>query len=105
VQTLPQLLPSAEIGTAQQELPVAQEQELVYCLVAVEEYGNEYVDSVFVTEKQALLHKAVLEAEQQLSIAKWLEQTGGCSCNEEGCTYEQDAQKYSWFVRAAKLIR
>lgn len=77
------------------------EQELVYCLIAVEEAGYEYVEGVFVTEERAQLRMAVLKAEQDLRNAKWREKHG----DHEGSEYHSALDDTFWCIRASKLIR
>jgi hypothetical protein len=83
--------------------PKAVEQELVYCLIAVEEYGYEYVEAVFVTQDRATAHKAVLEAEQNLRNAKRYEQLQAALPSAYEDMYQPE--ETCWYVRASKLIR
>lgn len=85
--------------------PKAVEQELVYCLIAVEEQGYEYVEAVFVTEERAQLRMAVLKAEQDLRNAQWREKHGDCECGDPRCLYPSGLDDTFWCIRASKLIR
>jgi hypothetical protein len=79
--------------------------EFVYCLIAMDEHGQEYVEGVFLNEERANLRKAVLAAEEALREAKWRESNGICTCGDKDCTYLMDYEQTVWFVRTARLHR
>jgi hypothetical protein len=112
------VLPPAEMGTAPMEKsmidlttiqqeglldPKAVEQEIIYCLMAVEPYGYEHVEAVFVSEDRAQARKAVLEARQSLGNAQRYEELQASLPSAYEDMYEPD--ETCWYIRASKLIR
>jgi hypothetical protein len=83
--------------------PKAVEQELVYCLIAVDDYGYEHVEAVFVSEDRAQARKAVLEARQSLHNAQRYEEFQASFPSAYEDMYEPD--QTCWYIRASKLIR
>jgi hypothetical protein len=107
VRTLAQLLPSAEMGTAQQEIPVAAEtlqhegllnEDTIYVIMR-DDYGHTTVEGCYVSERKARLRLAVLHAERELVLAKAREEYP-----EDILDHNDFGSTCHWLV-AEKLIR
>ena len=95
VQTHRQHLPPAEIGTAQQEIPVDQVYVLTGSVICDYDQGDTWVEGVYADEESAYRYRAILETEQLqrgIDLLKSDPKTNITVNNR-------------WSVRAHKLIR
>ena len=95
MQTHRQHLPPAEIGTAQQEIPVDQVYVLTGSVICDYDQGDTWVEGVYADEESAYRYRAILETEQLqrgIDLLKSDPKTNITVNNR-------------WSVRAHKLIR
>jgi len=90
-----QLLPPAEIGTAQQEIPVDQVYVLMGSVICDYDQGETWVQSVYADEESAYRYRAILETEQ-------LQRGIDLIKSDPKANITIDRQ---WSVRPHKLIR
>ena len=95
MQTPPQLLPPAEIGTAQQEIPVDQVYVLIGSVITDYDQEDTWVQGVYADKESAYRYRAILETEQLQRTIDLLK-----SDAHANITVNQ-----RWFVRSHKLIR
>jgi len=89
------VLPPAEIGTAQQEIPVDQVYVLMCSVICDYDQGDTWVQGVYADEESAYRYRAILETEQLqrgIDLLK-LDPKTNITINNR------------WSVRAHKLIR
>ena len=95
MQTLVQHLPPAEIGTAQQEIPVDQVYVLMGSVICDYDQGDTWVQSVYADEESAYRYRAILETEQLQRAIDLLKSDAHANITVNN----------RWSVRAHKLIR
>ena len=95
MQTLAQLLPPAEIGTAQQEIPVDQVYVLTGSVIYDYDRGDTWVQGVYADEESAYRYRAILETEQLQRGIDLLKSDPKANITVNN----------TWSVRAHKLIR
>ena len=95
MQTLAQLLPPAEIGTAQQEIPVDQVYVLTGSVIYDYDRGDTWVQGVYADEESAYRYRAILETEQLQRGIDLLKSDPKANITVNN----------RWSVRAHKLIR
>jgi len=89
------LLPPAEIGTAQQEIPVDQVYVLMGSMIYDYDQRDTWIQGVYADEESAYRYRAILETEQlqrEIDLIK--------SDPKANITIDR-----KWFVRPHKLIR
>ena len=89
------VLPPAEIGTAQQEIPVDQVYVLMGSVICDYDQGDTWVQGVYADEESAYRYRAILETEQLQRAIDLLKSDAHASINVSN----------RWSVRAHKLIR
>ena len=97
MRTLPQQLPPAEIGTAQQEIPVDQVYVLMGSVICDYDQGqvSSWVQEVYADEASAYRYRAILETEQLQRGIDLLKSDPKANITVNN----------RWFVRSHKLIR
>jgi len=95
VQTHWQHLPPAEIGTAQQEIPVDQVYVLTGSVICDYDQGDTWLQGVYADEESAYRYRAILETEQLQRGIDLLKSDPKANITVNN----------RWSVRAHKLIR
>jgi len=90
-----QLLPPAEIGTAQQEIPVDQVYVLTGSVICDYDQGDTWVQGVYADEESAYRYRAILETEQLQRAIDLLKSDAHANITINN----------RWSVHAHKLIR
>jgi hypothetical protein len=89
------VLPPAEIGTAQQEIPVDQVYVLMGSVICDYDQGDTWVQDVYADEASAYRYRAILETEQLQRAIDLLKSDAHANITISN----------RWSVRAHKLIR